>query len=511
VIGPNVNAIPCLQVESLTKSFSGVRALHEVSFTAYAGEVLGVVGENGSGKSTTMNILAGVLSRDSGTIMLDRDPYEPKTRQESERLGVAFIQQELNIFPNLTIAENVFLGRAPKRVRGLPFISRARMNAHAREFLQAVNLAVDPAESASLLSAGERQLLEIARALSTDARVVILDEPTTSLTQRETERLFEIVRRLCTHKLAVVYISHSLQDVLTLSSRVIVLRDGKVTRRFDNEGVTTDDLVIAMVGRSIDALFPERIALPRETPPALDVRGVGEPGVIDNISLQVRKGEIVGLAGLMGSGRSELARILFGLDRHSSGTVRMNGRLVGAGDLQSRLRCGVAFLTEDRRHDSLMMEASVAENMALAALPMYTRSSGVVAGSALTGAVQPLMQSLNLKCGNVRSMPVRCLSGGNQQKVVLVRWLLRKPTVFILDEPTRGVDVGAKEDIYRLVVEMAEGGTAILVISSELEELIGLCDRILVMRHGHIQTQYDRAGFKAETILKAAFGQGPVA
>jgi ribose transport system ATP-binding protein len=507
----DVDCMPRLRVESLTKSFLGVRALHEVSFAAYAGEVTGVIGENGSGKSTTMNILAGVLSRDSGTILLDGAPYEPKTRQESEGLGIAFIQQELNIFPNLTIAENLFLGRAPKLVKGLPIISRARMHARARELLQAVDLAVDPAEAASSLTAGERQLLEIARALSAEARVVIFDEPTTSLTRREVARLFEIVQRLRARKVAVVYISHGLQDVLTLSNRIVVLRDGRVTRRFDNGGVTLDDLVVAMVGRSIDALFPERSAVPERSSPALDVRDVGEPGVIDNISLQVGKGEIVGLAGLMGAGRSELARILFGLDRHSRGTVRVNGRLVGAGDVRARLRCGLAFLTEDRRYDGLMMEASVADNISLAALPMYAGSLGLIAGRALAEAAQPLMQSLSVKCGDVQSTTVGHLSGGNQQKVLLVRWLLRKPTVFILDEPTRGVDVGAKEDIYRLLAEMAAGGMAILVISSELEELIGLCDRILVMHHGHIQVELDRASFNPEAILKAAFGEGPVA
>jgi ABC-type sugar transport system ATPase subunit len=310
---------------------------------------------------------------------------------------------------------------------------------------------------------------------------------------------------------AIVYVSHGLQDVLTLSNRIVVLRDGRVTGHFDNRGVTADDLVVAMVGRSIDAVFPARRAAPERSCAALDVRTVGEPGIVENISLQVGKGEIVGLAGLMGSGRSELARILFGLDHHSSGTVCVNGRLVGAGDVQGRLVCGLAFLTEDRRYDGLMMDASVADNISLAALPMYVSSLGLVLRRGLADAAQFLMHALNIKCGDPRSMPVRHLSGGNQQKVLLARWLLRKPTVFILDEPTRGVDVGAKEDIYRLLAEMVAGGMAILVISSELEELIGLCDRILVMHRGHIQAEFDRSSFDRETILKAAFGEGSVA
>ena len=502
--------VPRLQVESLTKSFFGVRALHEVSFAAYAGEVTGVVGENGSGKSTTMNILAGVLPRDSGNILLDGVSYESKTRRDSENLGIAFIQQELNIFPNLTIAENLFLSRAPKLVKGLPIISRTRMHARARELLLAVDLAVDPAEPGSSLTAGERQLLEIARALSIDARVMIFDEPTTSLTRREVDRLFEIVQRLRARRVAVVYVSHGLQDVLTLSNRIVVLRDGRVTGYFDNRGVTVDDLVVTMVGRSIDALFPARPAAPERPCAALDAQGVGEPGIIENVSLRVGKGEIVGLAGLMGSGRSELARMLFGLDHHSTGTVRVNGRLVGTGDVQGRLVCGLAFLTEDRRYDGLLMDASVADNISLAALPMYVSVLGVVPGRRLADAAQLLLHSLNIKCGDPRAVLARHLSGGNQQKVLLARWLLRKPTLFILDEPTRGVDVGAKQDIYRLLAEMVAGGMGILVISSELEELIGLCDRILVMHRGHIEAEFDRSSFNPETILKAAFGDGSV-
>lgn len=496
-----------LRVDSLTKSFFGARALDNVSFEAYAGEVLGLVGENGSGKSTTMNILAGVCRRDAGEILLDGAPYNPKTRQESESMGVAFIQQELNIFPNLTIGENILLGRSPRILKGFPVISRAKANARARELLHLVDLAVNPCELAGSLSSGERQLLEVARALSTDARVVIFDEPTTSLTKPETERLFDIVRRLRARQVAVIFISHVLQDVLSLSERVVVLRDGKVTRRFEGRGVTSQELVVAMVGRSIETLFPERTWLrAADSCPVLEATGVGEPSVVESISLTVGKGEIVGLSGLMGSGRSELARILFGLDPHRFGAVRLHGHPLKAGDTHARLSGGMAFLTEDRRFDGLMMEASIADNVSLGALPMYTRPSGVVAAEELLGAAQPLLKSLNTKYGDLR-MPVRSLSGGNQQKVLLVRWLLRKPTVFILDEPTRGVDVGAKEDIYRLLSELAANGMSILMISSELEELMGLCDRILVMNQGRIHAQFERPHFTAEGLLKAAFGQ----
>lgn len=507
----STGSVPRLRVEGLAKAFFGARALHDVSFDAYAGEVLGVVGENGSGKSTTMNILAGVLTADTGSIQLEGLPYSPKSRRESEDLGVAFIQQELNIFPNLTISENLFLGRAPRLFRGLPVISRAAMNSRATELLKVVDLDVDPSEPASVLSAGERQLLEIARALSTDARLMIFDEPTTSLTQREIERLFAIITRLRSRNVAIIYISHTLEDVLHLADRLVVLRDGHVTLRTLNQEMATRDLIVAMVGRSIEALFPSRKERPAELVNALDVTGISESGKVSGVSFHIGKGEIVGLAGLMGSGRSELARILFGLDAHEAGTVRVDGRALASGDVRARLEAGVAFLTEDRRHDGLMIDTTVAENVALAALPLYAKRSGLISDKPLLKAIQGLTQQLNLKSGEIRSVSVRSLSGGNQQKVVLGRWLLRRPTLFILDEPTRGVDIGAKEDIYRLLANMADAGMAMLVISSELDELIGLSDRILVLRKGRLQAQFERGGFDRERILHAAFGQGVAA
>jgi len=504
-------SIPRLRIEGLTKSFFGVRVLDEISFDAHAGEVLGVVGENGSGKSTTMNILAGVLSRDSGSILFDGAPYSPRSRRESDAAGVAFIQQELNIFPNLSVAENLFLGRSPRLIEALPIISRAKMRAQAHELLRAVDLDVNPSVPASHLSAGERQLLEIARGLSTDARAMIFDEPTTSLTRWESRRLFEIIGRLRERGVAIIYISHTLEDVLHLSDRIMVMRDGQLTMSALRADVTADSLVVAMVGRSIETLFPVRPPRPPVSSDALQIEGVGEPGVVDDITFRVGKGEIVGLAGLMGSGRSELAHILFGLDRHSSGTVRVDGQALLSGDLKARIAAGVAFLTEDRRNDGLMMDASVAQNLALAALPLFARrADGRIREKRLEDSIQALAKRLNVKSGNLRSSPVRTLSGGNQQKVVLGRWLLRDLALFILDEPTRGVDVGAKEEIYRLLAHMADSGMGILVISSEIEELTGLCDRILVMRRGRLQAEFNRAGFDCETILKAAFGQGRV-
>jgi ribose transport system ATP-binding protein len=504
-----------LAVEGLEKSFFGVKVLHAVSFQAHGGRVLGIVGENGSGKSTAMNLIAGVLPRDSGAVLLNGKKFEPRSRRESDAAGIAFIQQELNIFPNLSVAENLFLVHPPRSFAGLPLISRRQMHKRAQDLLRRVDLTVAPGTLAGQLSAGERQLLEIARGLASDARVFIFDEPTSSLTGREAARLFEIVRRLQQRDVATLYISHNLEDVLQLCSDVVVMRDGRITMRATAAGLTPNDLVPAMVGRTIEALFPERRHSREGGNPVkeqvLEVSGLGEPGILEGINLQLARGEIVGIAGLMGSGRSELARMLFGLDRHSQGVVRVEGQVLPPGDIKARIDAGVAFLTEDRRHEGLMPDASVADNMALAALPMFASSGGRVRGGELLNAVRALGQRLNLKSGEVRTTPVRTLSGGNQQKVVLGRWLLRQPRLFILDEPTRGVDVGAKEEIYRLLAEMAQAGMAILIISSELEELVGLCDRMLVMRKGELTAQFERVAFDRETILRAAFGQGNAA
>ena len=498
-----------LKVEGLSKSFFGVRVLHRVSFEVHEGRLLGVVGENGSGKSTTMNLLTGIAQPDDGALWLDGQPFEPGSRRDSDAAGIAFIQQELNVFPNLSVAENLFLLHPPRWVERLPFISRRQMYARAQKLLEQVNLEVSPAALAGTLSAGERQLLEIARGLAGKAGLFIFDEPTSSLTTREAARLFDIVRRLLERAVAVIYISHNLDEVLTLSDDVMVMRDGRVTLLQSRGSLTTDDLVLAMVGRPIETLLARR----QETPsavstPVLEVSGLTQEGTLENIGFRVGRGEIVGIAGLMGSGRSELARALFGLDEFDAGEVRLEGVVLPSFDVRARLAAGVAFLTEDRRHEGLMMDASVADNMALAALPLFASGPiGRVDVKRLLQQIRAMGEQLHLKSGNVRIASVRSLSGGNQQKTLLGRWLLRKPRLFILDEPTRGVDVGAKQEIYRLLAQFAQEGMTLLVISSELEELVGLCDRIHVMRRGELVAEFSRECFDREAILRAAFGQ----
>lgn len=500
---------PRIALEGLTKSFFGVRVLSDVSFAVRAGHVVGVVGENGSGKSTTMNLLAGVLQPDSGTLSLDGQPFAPKSRRDSDAAGIAFIQQELNVFPNLSVAENLFLLHAPGGGGALPFTSHSKRRANARELLRKVDLEVSPDALAVTLSTGERQLVEIARGLATQARVFIFDEPTSSLTPREAQKLFEIIRGLQQRDVAVLYISHNLEEVLELSDDIVVMRDGQVAVQATRSSLRVKDLVIAMVGRPIDAMFPTRSQPPAATSaPVLEVTGVSEPGILKDINLCLHAGEIVGIAGLMGSGRSELARALFGLDEHESGTVEVNGEVLAPGDVSARLAAHVAFLTEDRRHEGLLMDASVADNLVLAALPKFASArTGRIQTAGLQAAIREMTRKLNLKSGDVHRTPVRTLSGGNQQKVVLGRWLLREPRLFILDEPTRGIDVGARQEIYRLLAQLADAGAAILVISSELGELTGLCDRIHVMRQGELVAEFTRDRFDREGILRAAFGQ----
>jgi ribose transport system ATP-binding protein len=504
----DASTLPRVSINGLAKSFSGVPVLHQVSFEAYGGRVLGVVGENGSGKSTTMNLLTGILQPDSGTISLDGELFHPTSRIDSDAAGVAFIQQELNIFPNLSVADNLFLLHPPCGPGPLPFISLQQMHARARALLDQVQLQASPTTLAGMLSAGERQLLEIARGLASRARVYIFDEPTSSLTTREIKLLFDIIRLLKANNAAILYISHNLEDILQLCDDVVVLRDGQVTLHRPTANLSARDLVLAMVGRPIEALFEERSPKLESLVPVLDVSGLGQPGVLENIHIRVAHGEIVGLAGLMGSGRSELARAIFGIDPHLYGAVRVHGKSLSSADVKARLASGVAFLTEDRRNEGLLMEASILDNMALAALPVFSSHlTGRVHRRRLLEAVHAIGERLRLKSGAVKTSPVRSLSGGNQQKVLLGRWLLRNPSLFILDEPTRGVDVGAKQEIYRLLAQLADSGIAFLIISSELEELLGICNRIHVMRRGELVAEFTREHFEREAILQAAFGQ----
>ena len=498
-------ATPLLAIEGLRKSYFGVEVLKGVGFAIGRGQVVGLIGENGSGKSTTSNIIGGVLQPDSGTMHMSGEPYAPADTKEAARNGVAFIHQELNLFENLSIAENLAMGGFPLHLSWFPQIDKRRMRGTAAALLKQVDLDIDPKTPVNQLAQGERQLVEIAKALAGAPRVIIFDEPTTSLTSRESERLFALVARLKAQGIGILYISHILDDVLRLCDHVVTLRDGALVERFDRAGASIGRMVEGMLGRPMSALFPVRSARPAAEQPMLEVKGLTQPGIVHDISFRVMGGEILGIAGLMGSGRSETARIIFGLDPVERGEISVGGQPLADRSPRGCMAAGMAFLTEDRRGDGLMMPESILGNIELAKLADAMPTALAPADNAVRrAAAKTLAELLRIRARDLGAQPVRSLSGGNQQKVVLGKWLFRQPSVFILDEPTRGIDVGAKAEIYALIQKLAQDGAAVLMISSELEELFGTCDRILTISHGEIVGEFHAPDFDRSAILESA-------
>ncbi len=489
---------------AVCKSFGTVRVLREVSFRVAPGHTVGLVGENGAGKSTLMNLAGGNLQPDAGLLKLEDEPYAPRNPSDAARHGIAFIHQELNLFPNLSIAENIFVTSFPTVGRVL--IDGTSMRERTAALLGQVGLQRSPETLVERLPAGECQLVEIAKALSVNARLIIFDEPTTSLSARETERLFALIARLRSQGVSMLYITHELKDVLSLCDEIVVLRDGEVVGAGPVAGFTAERMVNLMVGRNLNQLYPTRRAQPSDEV-VLEARQLSHPGMVRNINFQLHRKEVLGLAGLMGAGRSEVARILFGLDPCREGEVLLEGRPLSRSKPRQRIRQGLAFLTENRREEGLCLEAAIADNLVLACLPRYARPlSGRLDFQRLRKAVRTIREAVRLTPTAKDEQPTKTLSGGNQQKVVLGKWLLAKPRALILDEPTRGIDVGAKYELYQLIHQLTEDGAAVLVISSELEELIGICDRILVMNQGEIRDELWRAEFDRERILRAALG-----
>jgi ribose transport system ATP-binding protein len=492
-----------LSLHDVSKSWFGVPANRDISFSVREGSVLGIIGQNGAGKSTLMNMIGGVVAPTSGRMEWRGAPYEPSSAADATKAGIAFIHQELNLFTNLSVAENLYIDGFPRRM-GL--IDWRRINARSREILGRLSMDFDPATEVGRLSPGERQLVEIARALHNEASLLIFDEPTTSLTARETERLFATIESLKAEGRTIIYISHILSDVQRLCDSIVVLRDGALVAEGPIADFPVPNMIRAMIGRDMGGLFPPRSNVPTEEP-VLEARGLTQPGVIENIDLTVHAGEIVGLFGLMGAGRSELARILFGLDGCERGELTLRGVAPGEGP-RARIAAGMAFVTENRREEGLMMEATVADNLTLASLAEFGRGPlALIDGERVAGRTEAARKDLSIKAGDIRRQAVKALSGGNQQKVVIGKWQLRGPDLFILDEPTRGVDVGAKYEIYSLVDRIAAQGGGILMISSELEELMGMADRIVVMNRGEVTGEVPRAAFDQERILALAFGE----
>lgn len=496
-----------LQFCNITKSFFGVKVLKDISIDIRRGEIVGLIGENGAGKSTLMNILGGVVPFDSGRMLFEGKEYAPHDPAQATHHGIAFIHQELNLFTNLSIAENFFISDFP-RLGKTPFLDRSRVRAEAQKYLAMVNLNLSPDTTVEKLSPGERQLVEVAKAISQDPSILIFDEPTTSLTARETERLFDIIRRLHQEGKTIIYISHILRDVLDLADQIVVLRDGELVQAGPKAGFSIQKMISLMVGRNIDQIYPERVSQPGEQV-MLDVRGLSKAGIIHDINFSLHKGEILGLFGLMGSGRSELAQILFGLESYDKGEIRVEANPRNHRTPVKSIQQRIAFVTENRREEGLMMSATVAENLGLVALPQFTQpATQVVRQGSLAEAVRSSVNLLKVKVNDAFKNQAKGLSGGNQQKVVLGKWLMINPSILIVDEPTRGVDVGAKYEIYAIINEIAAKGAAVLFISSEIEELVGVCDRILVMGFGETLGSFDRAEFDREKILQTAFREG---
>ena len=496
---------PMLVLEHAAKRFGEVRALEDGSITLYPGEAHALLGENGAGKSTLVKILAGVHGADSGQLLIDGAPVAFNGPTASRAAGISVIYQEPTLFPDLTVAENIFMGRQPLRAGRR--IDRASMNRRANELFARLGVQLDPDRVARGLSVADQQIAEIAKALSFNARVLVMDEPTAALTTVEVERLFEVIRALRTQGAAVLFISHRLEEAFASCQRVTVMRDGRFTRTALIEDVTVDDIIRSMVGRDLDAMFPKTATVPGEV--VLDVAHLCHEGVFDDISFEVRRGEIVALAGLVGAGRSEVARAVFGIDKRTSGRVRVRGVELPNGRPLAAMKAGVALVPEDRRQQGLVMDLSVDQNVALASLGRLRRF-GLIRRSRERELAMTWAARLQLKFARMRNA-VSTLSGGNQQKVVLGKWLARSPSLLIIDEPTRGIDVGTKAEVHRLLDGLVAEGLAVLMISSELPEVLGMADRVLVLREGRITAEFTRAEADENSIMRAATGQNPAA
>jgi len=489
-----------LALDGLAKDWFGVPAVRAVTLAIEEGTTLGLIGENGAGKSTLMNMIGGVIAPSAGAMSWRDEPYAPASAADATARGIAFIHQELNLFTNLSIAENVFIDGFPRRY-GL--IDRRRIAEATRVLLARLDVEHAPETIVGELTPGERQLVEIAKALHRAADLIIFDEPTTSLTPRETARLFDVIARLKAEGRTVIYISHILGDVARICDRIAVLRDGRLVDEGETRAMPVGRMIRSMIGRELSGLFPARVATPAPEV-VFRAEGLSQAGVLENVCFEVRAGEILGLFGLMGSGRTELARAVFGLDPLATGSLRLADAPL-EGPPEARIAAGLAFVTENRREEGLLMEAPVAENLSLVAVRDFGRGRlALIDREAHAEATERAKVELGIRAANIARQPVKALSGGNQQKVVIGKWLMRDPRLFILDEPTRGVDVGAKYEIYALADRLAAAGGGVLFISSELEELIGVCDRILVMSRGELTAGY-APPFDREKLLAAAF------
>ena len=496
----NESAVPLLELRDGSKSYGAVHALRHGNISLRPGEVRALVGENGAGKSTLVKVLGGVVRPDEGELLVDGQEASFHSPVDARKVGVAVIYQEPTLFPDLSVAENVVMGRHPRGA--LRRIDRGAMHEEVQGLLDRLGVRLSPESPVRGLSIADQQIVEIAKALSFDARVLIMDEPTAALSGPEVERLFGVVRTLRDHGSAVLFISHRLGEVFAICDTVTVMRDGAVVHEAPIADTTPNDMVRRMVGRELSALFPKQVA--QIGPPVLEVHRLTREGVFFDVSFQVRAGEIVALAGLVGAGRSEVARAIFGIDRADAGYVEVSGRRVPVGRPLAAMRAGIAFVPEDRRVQGLVMDLSTARNATLTRLRALTRL-GLIRVGAENRLTREWADRLRLRFHRLED-PVGFLSGGNQQKVVLAKWLATEPKLLILDEPTRGIDVGTKAEVHGLMSELAGRGVGVLMISSELPEVLGMADRVLVMHEGRLTEELSRDDADEERVMRAATG-----
>ena len=492
---------PYLVMRGVSKSYPGVQALSGVDFDVRSGEVHALVGENGAGKSTLVKILAGAVTADAGTIEIAGQPVKITSPRQAEHYGISIIYQEFNLVPSLSVAENVMLGREP--VRGIS-IDWAAMRATTQGVLARLGVTLPVDAEVRTLSVAQQQMVEIAKALSVNARVIVMDEPSAALTGQEVDKLFDIVRALKAEGVGVVYISHRMEELFEIADRVTVFRDGRHVQTGDVKDYTADDIIRLMVGRSLEAHFPTLPPDPPRDRPALSVRGATSPGRLDDVSFDLYPGEILGIAGLVGAGRTSLLRAICGADRLPYGTIELEGHALHLRGPHDAIAAGLALVTEDRKAQGLVLGMSVRENVTLPHLSDFTHA-GRVDKREEREAVAKLAADLRIRTPSIEQL-ARNLSGGNQQKVVLAKWLLEKARVICFDEPTRGIDVGAKAEIYELMVGLCRAGTSILMASSELPEVLGMSMRVAVMHKGRIVHVFARGEATQESVIRFATG-----
>lgn len=494
--------IPMLRMEGVSKIFPGVKALDNVDITAYGGEVTALMGENGAGKSTLMKILSGVYQKDEGKVFIDGEEAHIKGIKSAEEYGVTIIHQEMSVLNNLTVAENIFLGNE-KFHKFTGKINKKELIERSKLFLDQIGANINPNTFVSSLNVGEKQMVEIAKALTKNARVIIMDEPTTALTEVETKNLFKVIDSLKKKGIAVIYISHRMEEIFAICDRVEVLRDGKYAGNALIKDIDNDKLISMMVGRKIEDQFPYREV--KAGKDILEVKNLNANVGIKDISFSVKEGEILGIAGLMGSGRTEVAKTIFGEYKKTSGTIKIKGKEVDIKSIQEAIDNGICYLSEDRKKEGCVLSLSVAENMILSNLKKYESKMMAIDKNKAIKDIDYYIDKIKIKTPN-RDQLIKNLSGGNQQKVILAKWLMLSPEVLIIDEPTRGIDVGAKKEIYELLNELKASGKAIIMISSDLPEVLGISDRILVMSEGKISGELKREEASQESIMKLAVG-----